>query len=73
MRREDAGGGASLSDALRRTVRHEQVPLAAIDNPDMHAMGEFLTGRGYQVDIHALHAAYPELGWTSFAPGLTAP
>lgn len=58
---------SALADALGRPVRHERVPLAAIDNPDMRAMWEFLNGPGYQVDIAALHAAHPELGWTSFA------
>jgi uncharacterized protein YbjT (DUF2867 family) len=57
----------ALSHALGRPVRHEPVPLAAIGNPDMHAMWRFLNGPGYQVDIPALHAAHPEVGWTSFA------
>jgi hypothetical protein len=48
-------------------VRHEQVPLEAIGNPDMHAMWTFLNGPGYRVDIPALHAAHPEIPWTSFA------
>ncbi|MFE9657811.1 NmrA family NAD(P)-binding protein [Micromonospora sp. NPDC006431] len=58
---------AALSAALGREVRHERVPLAEIGNPDMHAMWTFLNGSGYQVDIAALHAAHPEVGWTSFA------
>ncbi|MET7998053.1 hypothetical protein ABZU76_44925 [Amycolatopsis sp. NPDC005232] len=41
--------------------------LESIHNPDMHAMWEFLNGPGYQVDITALHATHPEIGWTSFA------
>lgn len=57
----------ALADALGRPVRHERVPLAEIGNPDMRAMWEFLNGPGYQVDIAALHAAHPKLGWTSFA------
>lgn len=50
-----------------RQVRHERVPLEAIGNPDMHAMWSFLNGPGYRVDIAALHAAHPEIAWTSFA------
>ncbi|MFF4760866.1 NmrA/HSCARG family protein [Streptomyces sp. NPDC001292] len=58
---------AALGAALGREVRHEQVPLTAVTNPDMHAMWTFLNGPGYRVDIPALHAAHPEIHWTSFA------
>ncbi|MFE7429198.1 NmrA/HSCARG family protein [Streptomyces sp. NPDC057545] len=58
---------AALGAALGREVRHEQVPLTAIGNPDMHAMWTFLNGPGYRVDIPALHAAHPEVRWTPFA------
>ncbi|AEY93610.1 NmrA family transcriptional regulator [Streptomyces corchorusii] len=58
---------AALGSALGREVRHEQVPLAAIGNPDMHAMWAFLNGPGYRVDIPALHAAHPRIRWTPFA------
>lgn len=58
---------ADLSEALGRPVHHEQTPLAAITNPDMHAMWDFFNGPGYQVDIPALHEAHPEISWTSFA------
>ncbi|MFI2410512.1 NmrA/HSCARG family protein [Streptomyces sp. NPDC018947] len=58
---------ASLSRALGREVRHAQAPLAAIGNPDMHAMWTFLNGPGYRVDIPALHEAHPEIAWTRFA------
>ncbi|WP_432854984.1 NmrA/HSCARG family protein [Amycolatopsis sp. CA-161197] len=57
----------SLSDAVGLEVRHNRFPLETISNPDMHAMWEFLNGPGYQVDITALHAGHPEIGWTSFA------
>ncbi|MFF8905517.1 NmrA/HSCARG family protein [Streptomyces olivaceoviridis] len=57
----------ALGSALGREVRHEQVPLAAIGNPDMHAMWAFLNGPGYRVDIPALHAAHPQIRWTPFA------
>jgi uncharacterized protein YbjT (DUF2867 family) len=57
----------ALGDALGREVRHEQVPLGSIGNPDMHAMWTFLNGPGYQVDLAALHTAYPDIAWTRFA------
>jgi uncharacterized protein YbjT (DUF2867 family) len=56
-----------LSAALGRPVRHEQTPLESIRNPDMHAMWSFLNGPGYQVDLGALHAAHPDIGWQSFS------
>ncbi|MEU6319351.1 NmrA/HSCARG family protein [Streptomyces sp. NPDC047009] len=58
---------AALSAALGHEVRHEQVPLEAIESPDMHAMWTFLNGPGYRVDVHALHAAAPHIHWTRFA------
>ncbi|MGW3496567.1 NmrA/HSCARG family protein [Streptomyces sp. NPDC001020] len=58
---------AALGAALGREVRDQQVPLTAITNPDMHAMWTFLNGPGYSVDIPALHAAHPEVHWSSFA------
>lgn len=57
----------ALSAALGRPVRLEQTPLESIGNPDMHAMWKFLNGPGYQVDLAALHAAHPDIGWQSFA------
>ncbi|PWI14480.1 NmrA family transcriptional regulator [Streptomyces sp. Act143] len=57
---------AALSKVLGRDVRHEQVPLGAIGDPDMHAMWAFLNGPGYRVDIRALHEAHPEVAWTRF-------
>ncbi|MEW2296765.1 NmrA/HSCARG family protein [Streptomyces sp. NPDC006743] len=58
---------AALGATLGREVRHEYVPLSAIDNADMHAMWTFLNGPGYRVDIPALHAAHPDIHWTGFA------
>lgn len=57
----------ALGTALGRSVHHEQVDLETIDNADMHAMWTFLRGPGYRVDLTALHAEHPEIGWTSFA------
>ncbi|WP_433560403.1 NmrA/HSCARG family protein [Nocardia sp. CA-151230] len=56
----------SLTAATGRSVRHERVPLAAIGNPDMHAMWNFLNGPGYRVDIDTLHRENPDIAWTSF-------
>lgn len=58
---------AALSAALGREVLHRSVPLAAVGNPDMHAMWTFLNGPGYRVDIPTLHDSRPEVSWTSFA------
>jgi uncharacterized protein YbjT (DUF2867 family) len=57
----------AFSDTVGRTVQHQQVPIASIDSADMQAMWRFLNGPGYQVDLPALHAAHPDLEWTSFA------
>ncbi|MFG3010601.1 NmrA/HSCARG family protein [Streptomyces cinerochromogenes] len=57
----------ALTEALGHEVRHTQAPLAAIDNPDMHAMWTFLNTTGYQVDIPTLHTAHPDIPWTPFA------
>jgi uncharacterized protein YbjT (DUF2867 family) len=57
----------ALGAALGRPVHLEQTPLESIANPDMHAMWRFLNGPGYQVDLAALHAANPDIGWQSFA------
>ncbi|POX41901.1 NmrA/HSCARG family protein [Streptomyces sp. Ru72] len=57
---------AALGTALGRDVRHARVPLAAVADPDMHAMWTFLNGPGYQVDIPALHDAHPGISWTRF-------
>lgn len=57
----------ALGAVLGRTVRHDEVPLSAIESADMLAMWEFLRGKGYRVDIPALHARHPGLVWTSFA------
>ncbi|WP_298251283.1 NmrA/HSCARG family protein [uncultured Arthrobacter sp.] len=56
----------ALADALDRPVHHEQTPLGAIGNQDMHAMWSFLQGPGYQVDVARLHADHPRIHWTTF-------
>ena len=58
----------SLTAALRRPVRSQQTPMAAVrrGSADMAAMWDFLNQVGYQVDVAALHRQYPEVPWTSF-------
>lgn len=56
----------ALSDVLGREVRHVRNDLTEIDNPDMHAMWSFLAGGGYQADLVALGAEFPEIAWTGF-------
>ncbi|MGW7427153.1 NmrA/HSCARG family protein [Streptomyces sp. NPDC054813] len=58
---------AALGAALGGTVRHNEAQLDEIGNDDMRAMWAFLRSVGYGVDLPALHAAHPELRWTSFA------
>jgi uncharacterized protein YbjT (DUF2867 family) len=58
---------ATLSATLGTEVRHEYIPLEQVDNYDVRAVWAFLDGPGYTVDIPALHAAHPEIAWTSFA------
>lgn len=58
---------AASGAALGGTVRHNEVRLDEIHNDDMRAMWAFLRSVGYGVDLPALHAAHPELRWTSFA------
>jgi hypothetical protein len=58
----------TLSAALGRPVRFDEVPMSAVrqSSPDMAAMWGFLRGQGYQADIGALNRDYPEVAWTSF-------
>lgn len=63
---DPASMAEALSGALGRQVRHVRAPLDHL-NEDMRAMWQFLGGPGYGVDIAALHAAHPEVSWTSFA------
>lgn len=56
-----------LSAVLGREVHHVRNDLDEIDNPDMHAMWTFLAGGGYQSNLVALSAEFPEIAWTRFA------
>jgi uncharacterized protein YbjT (DUF2867 family) len=53
----------ALSRWLGRGVVYAELPVDSA-NEDLRAMMEFFRHRGgYRVDIPALHAAYPEVGW----------
>lgn len=57
---------AVLSHQSGRPIRYEEVPMEAVrggGDEDYVRMIEFFRARGYTVDIAALHAAYPEIGW----------
>ncbi|MDL9947001.1 NmrA/HSCARG family protein [Gordonia sp. ABSL11-1] len=57
----------TLSSVLERDVRAESYDPERISSPDMRAMFEFLGAGGYDVDIAALQARFPDVGWQSFA------
>ncbi|MCW4457513.1 NmrA/HSCARG family protein [Microbacterium sp. MPKO10] len=57
---------AALTRVLGREIAYSEIPLEAIEasgNDDLAAMMRFFRERGYSIDIDALHAAYPEVGW----------
>lgn len=59
---------AALSRQLGREIRYEELPMHAVQaagDDDYTRMIEFFRGRGYHVDLEALHAAYPEVDWHS--------
>jgi hypothetical protein len=58
---------SAVSGPLGVPVRHVEVPISAVGNPEMAAMWRFLRGAGYAADIGDLQRAHPEVGWTSFA------
>ncbi|WP_166997360.1 NmrA/HSCARG family protein [Paramicrobacterium fandaimingii] len=61
-----AGVATALTHVLGREIEYSEVPLEAVEasgNEDLASMMRFLRGHGYTVDIEALHAAYPEIGW----------
>lgn len=61
---------AALSEMLGRTVELVTHDPALIASDDMRAMFTFLAAGGYTVDIGALHAQYPQIGWQSFTDWL---
>jgi uncharacterized protein YbjT (DUF2867 family) len=50
-------------------VPYRRFPLAEVEerSADLAAMYRFLEDPGYQVDVPAVRARFPEVGWTSFA------
>jgi uncharacterized protein YbjT (DUF2867 family) len=59
---------AVLTRSLGRTIQYEELSMEAVragGDADYVRMIEFFRGRGYTVDIEALHTAYPEIGWHS--------
>lgn len=61
---------AALAEALGRPVELVTRDPALIASDDMRAMFTFLASGGYTVDIAALHAQYPQIGWQSFTDWL---
>lgn len=57
---------SAIAAALGRPVRLATSDPDDISSDDMRAMFGFLAAGGYTVDIPALHAQYPQVGWQSF-------
>ena len=59
----------TLAHAMGRGISYQEIPLAAArqQNAEAAIMFEWFDRIGYDVDIAALHAAFPEVGWKSFA------
>jgi uncharacterized protein YbjT (DUF2867 family) len=60
---------AILSRVTGREISYREIPLAAArqQNEEAAIMFEWFDRVGYDVDIAALHAAFPEVRWHSFA------
>lgn len=58
-----------LSKAAGRAIAYRELPVAAIrqQSEDLALMHEWFDRVGYGVDIPALHQAFPDVGWHSFA------
>jgi len=56
---------AEMAAAL--AVRYEPLAIEAIQNSDLAAMYRFLAAEGYDIDVEAVRARYPEVAWTQFA------
>lgn len=61
------GMAEAVSAATGQRVHAESFDPERISSPDMRAMFTFLATEGYSVDVAALHAAYPQIGWESFS------
>lgn len=58
---------SALTEAVGRPVELVSRDPQLIGSEDMRAMFTFLAQGGYTVDIAALHAQYPLIGWQSFS------
>ncbi|WP_437737648.1 NmrA family NAD(P)-binding protein [Sorangium sp. So ce1335] len=63
-----AEAAAALSRVAGREIRYAEVPLSEVRarGEGLAAMFRWLARGGHRVDIEALHAAYPEVGWRRF-------
>lgn len=61
------GMAGVVSAVTGKQVHAESFDPERISSPDMRAMFTFLATEGYSVDVAALHAAYPQIEWESFA------
>ncbi|GLQ52793.1 NmrA/HSCARG family protein [Devosia nitrariae] len=59
---------AILAQAIGRPIRYQEIPLEAARQQDAESaiMFEWFDRVGYDVDIPALHKAFPEVAWRSF-------
>jgi uncharacterized protein YbjT (DUF2867 family) len=59
----------SLSVLAGRPIRYRQTGLetVAARSKDLAAMYRFLNGTGYQVNIAAIKATFPDVDWTTFS------
>lgn len=58
----------ALSGVTGRPIQFERVPIEVVRgfSTDLAAMFEYFDSVGMDVDIPALRAAYPEVGWHTF-------
>lgn len=57
---------AALTRRIGREIRYAELPMEAVragGDDDFVRMTEFFRERGYRVDIPALHAELPDVGW----------
>ncbi|MFF2509321.1 NmrA/HSCARG family protein [Streptomyces sp. NPDC058067] len=59
---------AAIGRSAGRSLTYRQIPLEEVRaaGADMGAMYTFLAETGYQVDLPALRAEFPQIAWTSF-------
>ena len=63
----DAPTPAQMATALGVRAVETSTQTLAKRNPDLAAMYRFLAETGYEIDVPALRARYPEVPWSSFA------